>query len=99
LPQLHWIANLSQYLRPDTKIRIRNFRDFFQITNLNLGPAGVTAPTSEFVKMLFKDDANIELWLFLDQILLNLAGQEMTWTELLQHYQHNYPDDIKHVLP
>jgi hypothetical protein len=99
LPQLHWISNLSRYLRLDTKIRIRNFQDFFQITNLNLGPSGVNAPTSEFVKTLFKDDANIELWLFLDQILLDLAGQEMTWTELLQYYQNNYTDDIKHVLP
>jgi hypothetical protein len=86
-------------LRLDTKIRIRNLQDFFQITNLNLGPSGVNAPTSEFVKTLFKDDANIELWLFLDQILLDLAGQEMTWTELLQYYQNNYTDDIKHVLP
>lgn len=99
LPQFHWLANLSRYLRTDTKIRIRNFQDFFQITNLNLGPTGVTAPTSEFVKTLFKDDTNIELWLFLDQILLDLAGQEMTWTELLQHYQSNYPDVIKHALP
>ena len=28
LPQFHWVANLSQYLRGDTKIRLRNFQDF-----------------------------------------------------------------------
>jgi hypothetical protein len=32
LPQFHWLANLSRYLRSDTKIRFRNFKDFGAIT-------------------------------------------------------------------
>ena len=99
LPQFYWIANVSRYLRKDTKIRLRNFKEFGQITDLNLKPKAVTSPTKQFVEMLFKDDHNIEFWLYLDQILLNLAGQEMTWTELLQYYITNHPDIIKHVLP
>jgi len=99
LPQLHWVANLSKYLRDDTKIRFRNFQNFDQITHIDAKPTGVTAPDEKFIEALFENDTNIELWLFLDQILLDLAGQEMTWTELLQHYQRNYPDFIKHALP
>ena len=99
LPQFYWIANLSRYLRKDTKIRLRNFKNFSQITDLNLKPKAVTSPTKQFVEMLFKDDANIELWLYLDQILLDLADQELTWLQLIDHYQHNHPDIIKHVLP
>jgi len=99
LPQFHWLANLSQYLHSNAKIRFRNFQDLRQITDLNLGPTGVTSATAEFVKTLFKNDANIELWLFLDQILLDLAGQELTWSQLLEHYHHNHPEIIKHVLP
>jgi hypothetical protein len=99
LPQFYWIANLSTYLRKDTKIRLRNFKNFSQITDLNLKPKAVTSPTKQFVEMLFKDDANIELWLYLDQILLDLADQELTWLQLIDHYQHNHPDIIKHVLP
>jgi hypothetical protein len=99
LPQFHWVANLSRYMHSDAKIRFKNFKDFDQITNFDHKPVGVTAPTVEFVKTLFKDNINIEFWLFLDQILLDLSGQEMTWTELLQHYITNYPDVIKHVLP
>jgi hypothetical protein len=99
LPQFYWIANLSRYLRKDTKIRLRNFKNFSQITDLNLKPKAVTLPTKQFVEMLFKDDANIELWLYLDQILLDLADQELTWLQLIDHYQHNHPDIIKHVLP
>jgi hypothetical protein len=99
LPQFYWIANVSRYLRKDTKIRLRNFKDFGQITDLNLKPKAVTSPTKQFVEMLFKDDPNIEFWLYLDQILLDLVGQELTWPQLIEYYQHKHPDIIKHVLP
>jgi hypothetical protein len=49
--------------------------------------------------MLLKDNHSIELWLYLDQILLELAGQEFTWTELLEYYQRNHKNIIEHVLP
>lgn len=98
LPQFYWVANLSRYLRKDTKIRFRDFKNLGQITDIN-HDAFMKPPTAEFVDTLFKDDINIELWLFLDQILLDLSGREMTWSQLLDHYQHNHPDIIKHVLP
>jgi hypothetical protein len=98
LPQFYWIANLSQYLRKDTKIRFRNFQDFGTIIDIHDNVA-IKKPTQEFVKKLFKNDSNIDLWLYLDQILLDLATKELTWDELLEYYQHNYPGIIKHVLP
>jgi hypothetical protein len=97
LPQFHWLVNLSQYLRHDTKIRFRNFQDFGTITDV-YNDAAIKKPTQEFVKELFENDTNVTLWLYLDQILLNLAGQEMTWQQLVDYYQHNHPDIIKHVL-
>ena len=98
LPQFHWVANLSQYLRGDTKIRLRNFQDFNKITDIR-DRAYVVPPSSDFVKKIFEDNKDIELWLFLDQVLLDLAGQELTWNELVTHYQKHYPEVIKHVLP
>jgi len=97
LPQFHWVANLSGYMHRDAKIRFRNFKEFNNITNLNFNESARVS--AKFVDTLFKDDTNIELWLFLDQILLDLAGQEMTWSQLLDYYQRNHPDVIKHVLP
>jgi len=41
----------------------------------------------------------LELWLYLDQLLLELAGQQLTWQEVIDHYKVNYPDVIAHVLP
>ena len=98
LPQFHWLVNLSRYLRGDTKIRFRNFKDIEKLTAYN-DRAWVTPPTEEFVNELLKDNHNIELWLYLDQVLLDLAGQEFTWTELLEHYQRNHKNIIEHVLP
>jgi hypothetical protein len=98
LPQFYWLANLSQYLRKDTKIRFRNFQNFGTITDIH-DNAEITPPTQEFVKELFKNDSDIELWLYLDQILLDLATKEFTWNELLEYYQTNHPDVIAHVLP
>jgi hypothetical protein len=98
LPQFYWLANLSKYLHNDAKIRFRDFKNFSQITNIN-HDAYITKPTQDFVEKLFQNDQTIQLWLFLDQILLNLAGQEMTWKQLLDYYQIRHPDIIKHVLP
>ena len=98
LPQFYWLANLSKYLRNDTKIRLRNFNDFGTVADIDFD-AWIPAPSKEFEEALFKDDTNIELWLFLDQILLDLSGQEMSWQQVLDHYDSNYPEIIKHVLP
>jgi hypothetical protein len=98
LPQFHWLANLARYLRSDAKIRIRNFKDFGAITDFK-SRAEVTPPSQDFVTMLLKENHGIQLWLYLDQILLELAGQEFTWTELIEYYQRNYKNTIEHVLP
>ena len=98
LPQFHWLANLARYLRSDAKIRIRNFKDFGAITDFK-SRAEDTPPSQDFVTMLLKENHGIELWLYLDQILLELAGQEFTWTELIEYYQRNYKNTIEHVLP
>lgn len=98
LPQFHWLANLSRYLRSDTKIRLRNFQDFGNITDVK-SHAGITNPTKEFVNRLMTDNHNIELWLYLDQILLDLSGSMFTWNELLEYYQCNHMNIIENVLP
>ena len=98
LPQFHWIANLSRWLGSSTKIRLRDFRNFGQITDYN-HDALVIPPTYQFVEELFKDNQDINLWLYLDQVLLDLAGHELTWSELLEHYRKNHRELLQNVLP
>ena len=98
LPQFHWLANLARYLRSDAKIRLRNFKDFASIAEHD-DRARVIPPTDDFINQLMTDNHNIELWLFLDQVLLDLSGSMFTWDELLEHYLCNHRNIIEHVLP
>ena len=98
LPQFHWLANLSRYMRNNAKIRIRDFGNLKKITDIH-DTAEVSPPSDEFVSKLLTNNTDLELWLYLDQILLDLAGQEMTWTELLEYYQIKHKNIIEHVLP
>jgi hypothetical protein len=85
-------------LQQDTKIHIRDFKNFGKIVDVQ-HRAFITTPTSEFVNYILKDDPSLELWLYLDQILLDLAGSTLTWFEILQHYQKNHKSVLEHVLP
>ena len=97
LPQFHWIYNLSKFMNPDAKIRLRDFQTFGNITQIK-NRAKVVPPTREFVEKLLDDNKGIELWWYVDQILLDLAGQELTWAEIVEHYRTHHPDIAKHVL-
>jgi hypothetical protein len=98
LPQFHWLANLSRYMRNDAKIRLRKFTDIGTVTEVD-DRARIHPPSSEFVNHLMNNNHGIETWLYLDQILLDLTGQEFTWTELLEYYQKNHKNLLENVLP
>lgn len=89
VPQFHWLLNLSRYLQPGTKIRIRDFKDFHAIPDEN-NRARVIPSNDEFREKLLSNNTGLKLWLFLDQILLDLAGAEMTWPEILDHYRTSH---------
>jgi hypothetical protein len=86
VPQFHWLLNLSRYLSVDTKIRIRDFEEFGRIVE-DQDRADVIPCDDEFRQRLLSNNTGLELWLFLDQILLDLAGTEMTWKEIIDHYR------------
>ena len=85
LPQFHWLVNLSRFISPDTKIKLRNFKDIGLITGYN--KSGIIPYTVDFRKKLLNNNPNMDLWFFVDQILLDLSGREMSWTQILDHYR------------
>jgi hypothetical protein len=86
VPQFHWLLNLSRYLSSHSKIRIRNFENFSLIAE-DQDRADIIPCSNEFRQKLLSNNTGLELWLFLDQVLLDLAGAEMTWAEILNHYR------------
>jgi hypothetical protein len=109
LPQFFWFVNLSRYLGSNTQLRIRHIRDLKHVTTYQEQPT-ITKSSQDFVWKLFKDDPNMELWFFVDQILLDLSGHTLTWPQILDHYQtvhsdtwnlviSSLPQIIQNVLP
>jgi hypothetical protein len=86
LPQFHWLVNLSRFISPDTKIRLRNFKDIGLITDYNR-VAGITPCTVDFSEKLLNNNPGMDLWFFADQILYDLSGSEMSWKQIIKHYQ------------
>ena len=84
-------------MKQTAKIRLHDFQTFGKLTNIK-NKARVVPPTREFVENLLSDNKEIEFWWYVDQILLDLAGQELTWSEIVEHYRAQHPDVAKHVL-
>ncbi len=91
LPQFFWLMNLSRYLAPDAQLRIRNLNDLKHATTCMESPK-INKPFQNFAEKLLSDDPNMELWFFVDQILLDLAGHTLTWSQIVDHYQTKHPD-------
>ena len=97
LPQFFWLVNLSRYLNQEAKIRFRNFKDIASITQFH-NTSGGKKPSKHFVDQML-DDHDLENWLYMDQILLDLQGQQLTWNQLLEHYKNNHQNPLDHALP
>ena len=91
LPQFFWLINLSRYLAPDTQLRIRNLKDLKYATTYMEGPE-INKLSKDFAEKLLSDDPNMELWFFVDKILLDLVGYSFTWSQIVDHYQTKHSD-------
>jgi len=91
IPQFFWLVNLSRYLASDTQLRMRNLRDLKHATTYMEGPK-INKLSQDFAEKLLSDDPDMELWFFVDQILLDLAGHTLTWSQIIDHYQTKHHD-------
>lgn len=90
LPQFFWVLNLSRYLNPTAHLRFHDFESINKITNLHDVTTRWTIEPDFQQRLL--DDHDMELWFFLDQILRDLSGQELTWQQLKDHYRQRHPE-------
>ena len=91
LPQFFWLVNLSRYLTSGTQLRIRNFKDLKNASTYMEGPK-INKLSQDFAEKLLSDDPDMELWFFVDQILLDLSGTTFTWSQILDHYRTEHSD-------
>jgi hypothetical protein len=91
-PQFFWLLNLARYSNPNVLIRLEHYCDISKLTN-HWSDAGITRPTTEFLKKIEQFNwKQLELYLYLDQILFDRIGQELTLKDLMHILKNQYPE-------
>lgn len=85
-PQLSWLVQLSRYTTADTKLKLVGMESLGDYTPLSVSPP-------ETVAIDYKISSNIhnEMYIRLDNLLMNLIGQELTFTEILEYIKQQDP--------
>ena len=89
-PQISWLVNLSRYLNKHTSLRLHDMSILTELTPLSIIPAETNMLSEEVVDRL-KNNIHNEMYQQLDHLLLELVGQEITFSEILAHLKTQNP--------
>lgn len=82
-PQFFWLVNLAKILGPDVKFELKTMDEVSAYTKYH-SKADVLPPSEIFVEKIKTFDwEKLELYFYLDQTLLELAGQVVTFREIV----------------
>jgi hypothetical protein len=97
LSQFLWIANLSRYINADCNITLRKFSEISIITK-HKKRAGISPATEEFNKQIKSMiNSNLQLWMFLDQMLEDMCGTSLTFDEIIKKVK-SHPSGCYQIL-
>lgn len=85
-PQLSWLVQLSRYTTADTRLKLVGMESLGNYTPLSISPL-------ETVAVDYEISSNIhnEMYIRLDNLLMNLIGQELTFKEILNYLKQQDP--------
>ena len=83
-PQLSWLLNLNKYLNKKARLRFHNMTALAEFTPLTLIPTQDNFLTPQVIKRL-KTNIYNEMYMRLDSLLLQLVGQEITFTDIMAY--------------
>ena len=96
-PQFFWLLNLARFSSHDTLVTFSPMTEISQLTDVN-DHAGVESLTDKLREKIDSFDwSKLELYLYLDQILLDHVGKTINLHDLIKHIQTNYSDLYKLV--
>jgi hypothetical protein len=96
-PQISWLLNLNRYASPAAKLRLHAMSALSEFTPLTWRPREDNM-LSESDIIRLKSNPHNEIYLKLDQLLVDLIGQELTFAEILEYINVKEPSIYKHVL-
>jgi hypothetical protein len=91
-PQFFWLVNLSRFTNPNVKLMLQPMTEITNLTNMD-HRANITPPTQTFLKEIETFDwPRLELYFYLDQLLVDRIGQTVTYHDLITDIQTNHKD-------
>lgn len=107
-PQFFWLINLARFVGQHAQVTLCDVSEISQLTTRH-SHAEVEPLTDELKRHIESFDwSKLELYLYLDQILLDHVGRTVKISDLIQHVYNNHPElyklvfqktiDITHVL-
>ena len=97
-PQFSWLVNLTRYTSKTTKLYLSGMGSLKEFTPLNVKPKEIMLLSAEVIHRLNSNIHN-EMYLRIDNLLLNLVGESMTFDEILKYLKEKDPQACAHVLP
>jgi len=97
-PQFSWLVNLTRYVdKNTTKLHLHGMDSLKEFTPLIISPPEKKILSQEVVDRLNTNIHN-EMYLRIDNLLLSLVGQAMTFNEIIKHLKEQDPKACEHVL-
>ena len=95
-PQFHWLLNLSRHTT--AKIRLRSVSELSQVTR-NVTPYTLNnPPRDQALAEFFNDNMRLHFYLQLDNALMDLVGQTVSFKDIVEHLRTRYPDAYKEII-
>ena len=89
-PQISWIVNLSKYINKDTGLRLHDMTAISKFIDISIKPEETNMLSTEVMNRL-KSNLHNEMYQRLDYYLLEMIGEEVTFSEILAHLHTQDP--------
>jgi hypothetical protein len=89
-PQLGWLINIKRYMGTTAKFRLHDMSALSQFTLLSVNPTKNNLLNTETIERL-KTNIHNEMYIRLDSLLLQLAGAEMTFLDIMTYLHDQDP--------
>jgi len=96
-PQFSWLINLTRYISKTTKLHLLGMDSLKEFTPLNIKLKETMLLSAEVIDRLNSNIHN-EMYLRIDNLLLTLVGESMTFDEILKYLKEKDPKACTHVL-
>jgi hypothetical protein len=96
-PQFSWLINLTRYAGKNTKLHLHGMESLKEFTPLSINPNETMILSPEIIDRL-KSNIHNEMYLRIDNLLLSLIGQALTFDEILKYLKDKDSKACAYVL-